>query len=176
MSQKINKEKKYYYRKCDYCARGISQGILADDEIVCSLVCAIKLWGKKEVFTTLWDKNGEKREVTFAVFLDYLETVEDDDEIWEWYNGCEELNEGCEWEQVYDENGHEFNFEDINPDQMVEGDSDLIDWNPPMCCVCSHVEIDELDTYHGTWYCNEHITWVVSERDSDEYDLVMEEE
>jgi len=162
---------KYYYRKCDYCSKGISQGILADDEIVCSLACAVKLWGEMNPFTTVDLDNGNRKEVNFFEFLEHVETIDEDDSIWEWYNGCEELNAGCEWDEVYDSMGNAIAFKDVNPDLMVEGNSDLIEWSYPMCKICSHVEIDELDSYKDEWYCNEHLHWIIEENDRMEYDL-----
>lgn len=150
---------KYYFRKCDECSKGISQGIWAEDEVVCSYTCGFKLWSKMEPFTTIRYKDGTSKGVSFLEFLTHIESIDDDDGIWDWFNGAEEYHQGCEWDEVYDKNGLPISYDDINPLQLVDGDSDLIDWENPICEICSHPDLKDLKVRNHAILCIEHYEW-----------------
>ena len=69
----------YYFRKCDECSKGISQGIWAEDELVCSKPCADKLWGKMNPFTTIDLEDGSRKGISLEEFLVHIESIDDDD-------------------------------------------------------------------------------------------------
>lgn len=118
----------YYFRKCDECSKGISQGIWAEDELVCSKPCADKLWGKMNPFTTIDLEDGSRKGISWEEFLVHVESIDENDRIWEWFNGVEEYHLGSEWDEVYDKDGLPISYDDINPDQLIEGDCELINW------------------------------------------------
>ena len=119
------KAKQYYLRKCDGCNKGMSEGILADDEYYCSEDCIKSDWDNKTFFVT-----EDNKELNYSQFIEYLDKRKDtesynefyNDKIWEWFNGCAEWFIEDNWGIVFDEQGKEYDIEEIQEENITEGE------------------------------------------------------
>lgn len=117
---------KVYYRKCDNCSKGMSKGyiLFQGDMYFCSDDCVGKHFEDKKAFTTLEDWNNNGPGLTWKEFQDSWDELDDNSYEYDWQlDICSytEWTDGCEWTEVFDQQGNEHNFDDIE-----DGDYELV--------------------------------------------------
>jgi hypothetical protein len=115
--------KKYYFRKCDVCNKGMSKGILAEgsgSEYFCSEDCIKKDWDNTTFFIT-----PAGNELNYSQFMDWIGEQDDntlDKHVYEWFNGCAEWYLGDQWDVVFDIDGVGYNVDKVLEEEIIEGD------------------------------------------------------
>jgi len=116
--------KKYYFRKCDVCNKGMSKGIYAEgsgSEYFCSEDCIKKDWDN----TTFYISH-DKGFLTYSMFIKWLEDTDnltpEKDNVYEWFNGCAEWYLGDQWDVVFDINGIGYDVDKVLEEEIIEGD------------------------------------------------------
>tara|TARA_R100001129_G_scaffold173794_1_gene145638 strand:- start:1329 stop:1706 length:378 start_codon:yes stop_codon:yes gene_type:complete len=120
---------KLYYRQCDCCKSGMSKGYIyhGGDLYFCNDECVGKYFGDKKSFTTLEDWNNNGPGLTWKEFQDSWDELDDNSYEYDWQlDICSytEWTDGCEGIEVFDQQGNEHNFDDIEDGdyELVSGD------------------------------------------------------
>ena len=122
------KAKKYYLRKCNNCNKGMSEGFIYNqgEGYFCSNDCVAKYFVNDKIFTTLEDWNNNGDGLTWGEFQEYLENEDklSQEKIDFAYDVCSwsEWFIGDDWGYLFDEQGKEYDIEEIQEENILEGE------------------------------------------------------